>query len=175
LAALHRICLTGAESTGKSVLAEIIGERYRATVAPEYAREYAIRVARPLTYDDVEPIARGQIAGEDRMASKSFGLVVLDTDLVSTVVYSRYYWNRCPDWIERAARERLANRYLLLHVDAPWIADAARDASADREAVHTRFVQTLEEFGARYTLIDGDWRERERKAFATIANEPMSQ
>jgi NadR type nicotinamide-nucleotide adenylyltransferase len=169
LAALHRICLTGAESTGKSVLAEIIGERYRATVAPEYAREYAIRVARPLTYDDVEPIARGQIAGEDRALATAYGVVILDTDLVSTVVYSRYYWNACPDWIERAARERVADLYLLLSPDVSWIGDPARDANADREAVHAEFVRTLAEFRVRPAVIDGDWHERERKAFAAIS------
>src|SRR5690348_11436432 len=44
----------------------------------------------PLDAGDVEPIARGQIAAQDRaLADAHGGLLVLDTDLVSTTVYAR--------------------------------------------------------------------------------------
>ena len=168
MAPFRRFCLTGAESTGKSTLAEILGDRFRAAVSPEYAREYALRVARPLESSDVEPIARGQIEGEDRALAHAFGVAILDTDLLSTVAYSRYYYNACPQWIEAAARARLADLYLLLHVDVAWIDDPARDAAATREAIHKEFIKTLEEFGARYLVISGDWLQRQKNALAAI-------
>ena len=164
---LTRICLTGAESTGKSELAQELARRFSTIAVPEYAREYAISVGRPLEFGDVEPIARGQIASEDRVIGGG-GLLILDTDLLSTIAYSRYYWGRCPDWIEAAARERLADLYLFLHTDVLWIPDPARDGAVDREKVHAEFHRTLSHFDAPYVSIRGTWEERERKAIEAI-------
>ena len=87
---------------------------------PEFAREYALRVARELTVDDVEPIARGQIALEDAAGETPAlqgSLLILDTDLISTVVYARHYYGQCPEWIESAAATRKADLYLLTDID----------------------------------------------------------
>src|SRR5262245_18220821 len=54
-------------------------------------------------------------------------LVIQDTDLLSTVVYCRHYFGRCPEWIEEAALARRPDLYLLCETDVPWIADGVRD------------------------------------------------
>lgn len=164
MAALTRICLIGAESTGKSELAQELAAQYRTVSVPEFAREYALRVSRQIDYFDVFPIARGQIANEDRVLASARGIVFLDTDLLSTVAYSRYYFSVCPEWIEQTARARLADLYLYLNVDVPFVDDRARDLRAHREEVHQEFQRTLDEFGARYVLISGSWEERRSKA-----------
>ena len=164
MAPLTRICLIGAESTGKSELARSIGRRLSLPVVEEFAREYAIRVARPLDASDVEPIARGQIANEDGAPLDA----IRDTDLLSTVVYARHYYGTCSEWIEAEARRRMADLYLWLDIDVPWKADPARDATADRGAIDDAFERALEEFGARYERISGSWEERERRAIRAI-------
>ena len=161
LAPFARICLIGAESTGKTELARELS----ASFVPEFARDYALRAGRPLGVEDVDPIARGQIALIEAAQDK---LVVLDTDLLSTVVYARYYYGSCPTWIETEARARLATLYLWLDVDVPWIGDAARDATADRRALHDQFGKALREFGANYVLISGSWEERKQKALDAL-------
>ncbi len=88
-----RICLTGPESTGKSELAARAERELGATWVREYAREYAGRHGRALTADDVEPIARGQIANLDRATGAP---LVVDSDLLSSVVYARHYYGGCP-------------------------------------------------------------------------------
>ena len=92
---------------------------------PEFARVYVdektATTGLPVDETDVEPIARGQIAAEDRGAAEARGLLVLDTDLVSTTVYARHYYGSCPAWIEQAARDRRADLYLLCDIDVPWI------------------------------------------------------
>lgn len=168
MAPLARICLIGAESTGKSELAAALSRRFDAPVVPEFAREYALKVARPLDASDVDSIGRGQMENEDRVIESATGLVILDTDLLSTVVYSRYYYRSCPGWIEDAARRRLADLYLFLHHDVPWIPDPARDASADRDQVHEHFRRALAEFRARYVDLTGGWEERRLKAIAAV-------
>ena len=64
-----RVCLTGAESTGKSELAKELARHFAAPWVPEYAREYAERVNRELSYMDVMPIARGQVELEQRISA----------------------------------------------------------------------------------------------------------
>ncbi len=201
----HRICLTGAECTGKTTLASILGERYGGIVIPEYAREYAERVARELTYDDVEPIARGQMAlgdvaiggraaGGERRADSALSeadlfsrsppaatrtpliapvaapLEIHDTDLVSTVVYSRHHYGDCPAWIVEEAKKRLADLYLLLDIDVPWTADGVRDSGARREQLHCEFLDALRDFGARVVTISGSgWEARTTRAISIVA------
>ena len=163
-----RICVTGAESTGKSELARALAGHFSVPGIPEYSREYAQRVARALVYTDVAAIARGQIEMEQRMLASRSGLVILDTDLLSTVVYSRHHFGACPEWIESAARERRAGFYLLLDIDVPWIADPVRDSGDTRAQLHDAFRNTLDAFEAQYELISGTWDERFRRALSSI-------
>lgn len=149
-----RVCLIGPECTGKTTLAEELSVHFGAPWVPEFAREYAQRVARELTADDVEPIARGQMALED--AAPSGGLVILDTDLISTVVYARHYYGRCPEWIEAAAATRKADLYLLTDIDLPWVTDSLRDSAAPRESLYEKFAQTLKKYEAKVVPITGE-------------------
>jgi nicotinamide riboside kinase len=164
LATFTRICLTGPESTGKSELAVELGPALGLPVVDEYAREYALRKPE-LTYDDVEPIARGEMANLDAVK----GPALLDTDLISTVVYSRYYYGRCPEWIVEEARSRRADIYLLMDTDVPWIDDPARDAGADgREDLFDAFRAALDEFEVRWTIISGGREDRLARALREV-------
>jgi NadR type nicotinamide-nucleotide adenylyltransferase len=149
-----RVCLIGPECTGKTTLAEELAAHFNAPWVPEFAREYAQRVARELTADDVEPIARGELALID--AAPNEGLVIFDTDLISTVVYARHYYGRCPEWIEREAQIRKSDLYLLLDIDLPWVPDSLRDSASPRESLNDQFAQTLKIYDANAVAITGD-------------------
>ena len=168
-----RIVLIGPESTGKTRLAGDLAERYGVSWAPEFAREYVEGRTEPLAYGDVEAIARGQKAGEDATVAQArrlgLPLVVLDTDLVSTWVYSRHYFGDCPAWVEEAARERLGDLYLLHHVDVEWVADGAqREEPERREELFESFRSTLDSLGARVCDVTGSWEERGRRAVDAV-------
>jgi NadR type nicotinamide-nucleotide adenylyltransferase len=163
-----RVCLIGPECTGKTTLAERLAAHFDAPWVPEFAREYALRVGRALTVDDVIPIAMGETALLD--AAVSDGLLILDTDLISTVVYSRYYYGSCPDWIEAEALARRADLYLLMGVDVPWTDDAVRDSADSRVGLHGQFVSALAEFGANIVTISGSWEERFASAVREISS-----
>lgn len=167
MATVTRICLIGPESTGKSTVAERLARELGVPCVPEYAREYALMHANELTYDDVEPIGRGQLANELRLMPDD-GLLILDTDLVSTAVYSRHFYGRVPQFVERTARERLADLYLLFDVDVPFVADGARATAADRDATMAEFRTALRALGADVIEISGDWQARYERARAAV-------
>jgi NadR type nicotinamide-nucleotide adenylyltransferase len=162
-----RVCLTGPECIGKTTLAAQLASELGVSWVPEYAREYALTCGHVLSADDVESIARGQIENEDRVGGE---VLILDTDLLSTVVYARHYYAACPDWIEQAARDRRADLYLLLDTDIAWEADAARDAGGDqREDLFDAFRTTLDEFEAQWEIVSGVGEERVSAAKKIIA------
>jgi NadR type nicotinamide-nucleotide adenylyltransferase len=168
-----RVVLIGPECTGKTWLAGDLAARYGVPWAPEHAREYVERRGAELAYADVDPIGRGQRTGEDaavaRAVAEGAPFVVLDTDLVSTMVYSRHYYGRCPPWIEDAAARRLSRLYLLHHVDVEWVADGyQREQPERREELFERFRETLAGLGARAADVRGPWAERRRRAVEAV-------
>ena len=163
------VVVTGSESTGKTTLAADLARHFGGVLVPEFVRAYAdekiAATGLPLDASDVEPIARGQIAMHDRVIAQARGLVVLDTDLVSTVVYARHYYGDCPPWIEQAARERRGDLYLLCDIDVPWVAGPHRDRPHAREKIHALFAAAVAALGVPVVAIRGSWEER----FATAA------
>lgn len=169
---LLRVVLTGSESTGKSVLAHDLAAHFDAELTPEYSREYALAHHTLLSPEDVDPIARGQIALEDEHAAaareRGTRLVIQDTDLLSTMVYAAHYYDACPVWIRDAARTRRPDVYLLLDIDVPWVADGVRDRGEQREAMQQLFRRAVSASGAPFVTIRGDWTARRAQAIAAI-------
>jgi NadR type nicotinamide-nucleotide adenylyltransferase len=163
-----RVVVTGSECTGKTTLAQAIALRLGAPYVAEPSRAYAEARGGVLSAADVEPIALATIAALDQ--GKGAGVVICDTDLVSTVVYARAYYGSCPAWIEAECRDHLGDLYLLCTPDIPWVADGVRDRplASERTAMHEAFALTLRDLGARTVLIEGTGTARTDRALAAV-------
>lgn len=163
-----KVVLTGSESTGKTELAHRLAEHFHAPIAEEFVRDYAAQRGGRLSFGDHGPIAKGQMASEDAAIARARDLVFLDTDLVSTVVYCQHYFGRSPEWIEREARARSGDLYLLMSPDIPWIPDGVRDRGEQRAEMHSLFKQKLEALGLSYVEIGGEREERLQRAVRAV-------
>lgn len=164
-----RVVLTGSESVGKTTLAKRLGDHFGVPVSHEFVRGYAAERGGKLGFNDHGAIARGQMASEDAAIARAKDIVVLDTDLVSTVVFCEHYFGVCPDWIAEEARKRAAEFYLLLAPDVPWVADGIRDRGGqERERMHAVFRGKLEQWRLTFVEIGGDGDARFGAALAAI-------
>ena len=96
-----RITITGSECTGKTTLAKALADHYETVWVPEFARAFVSAQRVAPGYDDVNTIARGQLALDADQAADASRLLIRDTDLLSTVVYSQHYFGDCPKWRSR--------------------------------------------------------------------------
>jgi NadR type nicotinamide-nucleotide adenylyltransferase len=167
-----RIVVTGAESTGKTTLARQLADHFGALWVPEQARAYAERMQRPLTIEDVSAIGSAQIAAEDAAIADAIKhehrMLVLDTDLISTVVYARHYYGTCPAWIEAEAVARRADLYLVCASDLPWTPDGIRDRPMHRQELDRAFREAMLEFKLSYDGVSGLGDDRFASALRAI-------
>ena len=168
-----KVCLFGPESSGKSTLSRKLSQHYNAPLVPEYAREYLQnlwdtegKVCRP---KDLLPIAEGQMRFENQASQNNKGLIICDTDLLTTKVYSEAYYNNwSPKLLAKYALENTYDVYLLTYIDTPWQADDLRDRPERREEMFQYFKRALESNNRPFVLLKGTVEERMQLATQTI-------
>ncbi len=167
---LKRVCLFGPESTGKSVLAERLAERYATRFVPEYARSYLDPGDGACVPADIAVIARGQQASEAAIAPTARKVLFCDTDILLTGIWSRMLFGACPGWIDEAAAALRYDLTLLCDIDVPWDDDGQR-YFPDRPR-RERFFQlchdALDRLGRSYVRLSGPWDGRFETACAAV-------
>lgn len=169
---IRRIALIGPESTGKTTLAQALAERFNTHWVPEYMREYCQKLwdEQQLTcrWEDLMPIAQGQMQSENALAAEAREFLFCDTCLWELVVYAYLYFGDCPPELEQAA---LASHYdcvFLTDIDVPWVADDLRDKPQEREKVLTHFKDFLQQNNIAFTILSGPHKQRLHQAEAVL-------
>jgi len=164
-----RVAVVGAESTGKTTLAEQLAQCFDTVWLPEYGREYMDRKKSHPEPEDIANIAREHIRREDAFVRKANRILVCDTELMVTCVLSDYYFGRCPEWIIKESVERKFDLYLLTDTDIAWEADPfQREGPEVRKMLHQRFIRELKQRGLAFVLVSGTVEERKKTAVKAI-------
>lgn len=151
-------CLYGPESTGKSVMAETLSKHYNTVWVSEVAREMI--TSNDFSREDIIEIGRAQTERIFQQKKKANKLLICDTDLITTQIYSRQYLKVVPPILYQMENMMKYDHYFLFDIDVPWVADGMRDLSEKREEMFNVFKQELERRRIDYTLVQGNWEQR---------------
>lgn len=159
---VRKVCFYGAESTGKSVMAQRMAEKYQTAFVPEVAREMI--ASNNFNREDIIAIGREQTARVFQQLKKANKILFCDTDVITTQVYSRHYLKVVPPILYEFERMVQYDLYFLFEIDTEWVSDGLRDqGSAEaRRTLHNIFKEELDRRGINYITVQGNWEERER-------------
>lgn len=170
-----KVVLFGPESTGKTTLSKQLARHYNTVWAPEFAREYLQKKwnneRKTCENSDLLPIAKGQMEIENRLAKKADKVLICDTDLLETKVYSEeYYGGFVSPELEKSALKNTYDLYLLTYIDTPWEEDDLRDRPDQRLEMFKAFENALIKYNRPYILLKGDKKTRLNLAIKEIDN-----
>ncbi|MCZ2223910.1 MAG: ATP-binding protein [Chitinophagales bacterium] len=193
--AIIKIAIIGAESTGKSTLCELLAQHFKTEWCPEYAREYLLTNGTDYTFDDLEIIAKGQLALEDEYENKikkfwkknndgfyinsqSMSvtrhppLLFIDTNMYVMKVWCEYVFGKCHQFILDEIVNRTYDLYLLCNVDLPWIKDELREYPDEkpRLELHHIYKDIMINQTTPWVEISGSYDERLIKAINDVNN-----
>jgi nicotinamide riboside kinase len=169
-----RVCVIGAESTGKTTLVRALSTRHATNGVEEYGREYTIEKKEAGTNDswtteDFVVIARGQQRLEDEAAIGAGPLFFCDTDAMTTALWHERYQGEPSVEVEELGRMRTYDLFVLCDIDIPWEHDEIRLGSETRAAMHQRFLDVLDtERTEPWVMVSGTVDERIAVVESTI-------
>ena len=145
---LHKIIITGPESSGKTTLCEQLSNHFNIPFTKEFARSYIDNLDRSYILGDLLSIAKEQLKSE-------LNSQLLDTDLITIKIWSEYKYGRCDKWIlDQIEKQKTEKRfYLLCKPDIPWQADKQRENPNDREELFEIYKQELNDLGHKYFIV----------------------
>ncbi|MEL0454992.1 ATP-binding protein [Flavobacteriaceae bacterium SZ-1-7] len=160
-----KVVLFGPESTGKTTLSRQLARHYNSVWVPEYAREYLQNKwnneRKTCEPEDLLPIAIGQMKFENELAKKTDTILICDTDLLETKVYSEaFYGGNCDPMLKKYALENTYDLYFLTYIDSPWEADDLRDRPEQRMEMFKAFEDELIKYNRPFILLKGSKKER---------------
>lgn len=168
-----KVCLLGAESTGKTTLCHALGAHLRAqgrsvAIVEEYLREWCVREGRTPRPEEQLGIAQEQEARVDAAAHRA-EVVVADTSALMVAIYSAMLFE--DGTLYQFALERLRHYDVVLvtGLDIEWVADGLqRDGPHVREPVDALVRDALDRAGVPYRVVYGSGEERLRNALAAM-------
>jgi len=166
----RRVVVAGAESTGKSTVAEAMAREMQTAWVPEHGRWYwegrRYRADQRWTTDEFEAIARSQESLINDLARLSTnGVVIADTDaLVTCVWHERYVGKPLLDVVEPV----VPDIYLVCAPDFDWVQDGTRESAEMRQWMHERTLELVERSGAPYAVLEGPADERLARALQLV-------
>jgi len=161
---ITRVALLGAPSTGKTTLAARLAERHSSVWMPEYGREYweKHQANRRLPIEDLVTIAEEHRRIEDELVPDANRFLFVDTEALTTRVFSMYYHGRALPRLERLADES-AHRYqffFLCDADFPYVDTPDRSGVVVQQLFQASIREELVRRAIPFITLRGSVEER---------------
>ncbi len=166
-----RIVVVGAESTGTTTLSQDLAQHYKAPCVPELGRTYSdalLHVNHDWTNKDFAYIGREQQRLENKLARKSNGLLICDTNATATQLWQKRYLGHVSSAVVQLAAKDKADYYFLTGDEIPFVQDGTREGGQRRHTMHQDFVELLARGAGPYALLRGSRQHRLEQAITTI-------
>lgn len=150
------IVITGAESTGKTQLAQQLAAHYQCPWIPEYARDYIGSLDRRYYFSDVEKIAKHQAKEYELSKGSGNRFVFMDTWLIITKVWFEVVFKKKPGWVDQFIRQSFIDLFLVCDTDIEWIPDPLRENGGEmRIRLHKEYLNNISFYGFNHSIISG--------------------
>jgi len=161
-----KVCIYGPESTGKSTITVKLAQYFKTNYVPEVAREYLND--HKVVYEDISVIAKMHADAVLEEEKKSNKVLFVDSDIITTMIYSQFYFGKTPDFESWIINANTFDLYLLFDIDTPWADDPQRDSKNFRKEHRVWFEEELKKRNISYTVISGSWEERFDRSLKAI-------
>ncbi len=170
---LLKVVVYGPESTGKTTLARQLASHYQTILVEEFARDYLQnkwdQKKEVCSRADLPIIVAGQIQSENEAIIKAKQILICDTNIVVTRVWSEtHFKGYCDPQIVACCTKFHYDYYLLTGIDVPWQKDDLRDRPNDRQMMFDYFKSTLDQLRENYSVLEGNQELRLQKAIDII-------
>jgi len=170
-----RVCLLGAESTGKTTLAAALAETYGTVWSPEYGHLYqALMREDPngeWSSDEFVGIARMQRWLEDFQASQATRVLFCDTDIFTTGLWHEAFLGTPPpEEVDQLAAASRYDLFVLCSDDIPFRQDAyfLREDGPRRHWMQQRYSERLNSSATPWIRVSGSLEARISEASPAI-------
>lgn len=161
---VRRFCFVGAESVGKTTLAESLAKKFKTSWVPEYGRFYTEgRVNSKFSKwesREFEHIAKVQNSFEDELAGYANKILFCDTNSFATYVWEELLVGKGSGEVEALFRRMKYDFYIVCDLDVKFEQDSVRMAKSRRKWMHKRFLDLLDKYNFRYVVVSGDFKKR---------------
>jgi HTH-type transcriptional repressor of NAD biosynthesis genes len=167
---LKKICFVGAESSGKSTLAEAMAEQHDTVYVPEFGRTYWDGL---LELSDVNPNSKDfrSIIELTNIATSSLSRhsgywMFMDTNEIVTQAFFRRYLGYDDDY-------NIVNQpelYVLCRHDFDFVQDGTRESESYRDSMFEHMFEMIIKSNIPYIVVSGSIKERMEQVNARLLN-----
>ncbi len=161
---IQKIVFMGAPSTGKTTLAQALAKDLNTVWMPEYGREYWAehQINRRIGLKEFITIAKTHIAREDMLLQEANKYFFVDTNAITTYMFSLDYHGKALPEMTRLAQQ-CQSRYDLFFLcedDIPYDDTWDRSGEQKRGVFHQQIIADLEKRKIPFIRLKGSLAQR---------------
>jgi HTH-type transcriptional repressor of NAD biosynthesis genes len=161
------VAFVGAESTGKTTLAERLAAELGTTFVPEYGRTLW-EAQGGLAEADFVGIGRTHVANTELRRREARRWLFVDTTPLTTAVFAAMWYGRVDPALAALARDTRYDHLFLCEDDFGFVQDATRSDPDFQRRMQAHYRVVLGILGVPYTPLAGSSEERVRRVRAVI-------